>query len=258
MKKLFRQGLTRQARITNNQSSANFTLVELLVVIAIIAILASMLLPALNNAREKARAISCLSNLKQLGIAMTMYAGDYADTLPPYSDGVTSWLSVIAGKGLLVPYLPSIKRISGQPTVHIGQVGTVDIHPMRSPLSCPSVPIAEGAASVNKWGTSLLYTYGYNHNIAYYPSRRKMTRYKHPSEVVIISDIKQDLNSASMTSWQLFPVSYSVSYNHGGGTSASANFVFADAHASSKHLAEVPTAPRDFQPHNNKFWNPER
>jgi len=59
-----------------------FTLVELLVVVAIIGILAAILMPALNSAREQARRSSCISNLKEIGLGMNMYAGDWREKFP--------------------------------------------------------------------------------------------------------------------------------------------------------------------------------
>lgn len=59
-----------------------FTLIELLIVIAIIALLAAILFPVFNRARENARRASCMSNMKQLGLALTMYTQDYDETLP--------------------------------------------------------------------------------------------------------------------------------------------------------------------------------
>lgn len=72
--------------------SRGFTLIELLVVIAIIAILAAMLLPALGSAKEKARRIKCMNNLRQVGLAMVMYANENNDRLPNSGNAGGGWL----------------------------------------------------------------------------------------------------------------------------------------------------------------------
>ncbi len=138
-------------------SSRGFTLIELLVVIAIIAILAAILFPVFAQAREKARAISCISNLKQIGLATGMYAQDYDQTYPNgwHPDGgARTYDGTDVWRITILPYCG--QRSSVVTKADYGKAPDQKSWTSNSVLSCPDVP-----ASLAYGPTS----YGYNTSV---------------------------------------------------------------------------------------------
>ena len=149
---------------TRKQADSGFTLVELLVVIGIIALLIAVLLPVLGRARDKANMVACLSNIRQIGIAFRMYAGDNKDWCPlaaplSFPDRVGDWIhwqgGVPVGTGLassgIAPYLGGGKGTSAKNTA------------LEKVLRCPSDRL-EDRASFRQ------YAYSYTMNIYFDPS----------------------------------------------------------------------------------------
>ena len=162
------------------QRASRFTLIELLIVIAIIAILAAMLLPALNKARDRARTIKCISNLGSIGKLLIIYNDDYAAIPPATSptDSAICWQDYLTAHS-------SHKRLATCIYMEEGKF-------ISGIWACPASPNTWGEYNVNpSWKGSRNDHYDINHflvrtwDFSYYC---KVNKVKRPSQCMLVAD----------------------------------------------------------------------
>jgi len=120
---------TKNGRMPDMKKQQNFTLIELLIVIAIIAILAAMLLPALNKARGTAKKAACISNLRQVYLGIASYANDFGGLQPPAracsnddsNINATQWSYILQANNYLPKFTPSGKNVLLCPSASDGE-----------------------------------------------------------------------------------------------------------------------------------------
>ncbi len=248
-----------------------FTLVELLVVVAVISVLVGMLLPTLSQAKGKARGLLCLSQLKQVTLGWTMYAGDYNDRLVynlggdrgqsiPAQDLDMNWVNNVMtweldegntnlafiAKSPLGPYLSLAAAVFKCPADNVlssiqrqaGWSGRVRSLALNAMVGNPGPNLKNGSNLVNP---------------GYYQYLR-LSAFKNPSRIFVFLDEHPDsivdgyfLNKGDVVEWIHLP----ASYHNGAGT-----FSFADGHAElhrwlfsqTKRPPKPDAAPLPFQP----------
>jgi len=242
------------------QGKASFTLIELLVVIAIIAILASMLLPALQRARESGRSSSCLNNLSQIGRMVNMYIPDNRDFIAPVKNSIgyyteTKYLFMNRPKkSLLGSYFGYTQA---EPCDAMGGFYSGK----RDKLACPSY--APDQPNVTR------YTYGVNSDLNVWSASNKMmqrqvlltTRWKYPSRCGYMMDnkpINQSYYRLNYTQGWTIPNNSAcgfVDFRH----NLNCNVLFGDGHAGALRFGKFPChipGISDTSSYYCSFWAP--